>query len=147
MMIKFKQDPVSDVVIWGVRKLLTCFKEASLSIKLANVANTDRRYTITATIHAMTRAIWKWETRSQSLGSLYICACTSEAYAPLRLIMLRLALWLGKQTEPVSLTRDVGKEALARQKGWREDNAYGSSWVSLKHCPSFRPVIYQALEN
>ena len=73
MTIKFKHDPERDVVIWGVRKLLTCFKDASLSMKLANVAKTDRRYTITATINATTRAIWGRETKTGHSG-LCICA-------------------------------------------------------------------------
>ena len=77
MTIKFKHDPERDVVIWGVRKLLTCFKDASLSMKLANVAKTDRRYTITATIHATTRAIWGRETKTGHSG-LCICAMHTQ---------------------------------------------------------------------
>ena len=68
MTMKFKHDPLRDVAIWGVRKLLTCFKDASLSMKLANVAKTDRRYTITATIHATIRAIWGRETKTGHSG-------------------------------------------------------------------------------
>lgn len=87
MTIKFKHDPVSDVVIWGVRKLLTCFKDASLSMKLANVAKTDRRYTITATIHAMTRAIWRRGAKNRSLWSPYLCNVhISEKHDSLHLI-------------------------------------------------------------
>ena len=77
MTIKFKHDPERDVVIWGVRKLLTCFKDASLSMKLANVAKTDRRYTITATIHATTRAIWGRETKTGHSG---LCICATHTY-------------------------------------------------------------------
>jgi hypothetical protein len=68
MTIKFKHDPVSDVANWGVKMLLTCFKDASLSMKLANVAKTDRRYTITATILLITRAIWEREKRTGHTG-------------------------------------------------------------------------------
>lgn len=148
MTIKFKQDPLSDVVIWGVRKLLTCLKDASLSIKLANVANTDRRYTITATIQAMTRAIWKRETRNQSLWSLSLPCDPSETYYSLHLIMLRSAP-LTWEADQASLSHIDGRErTLARQKVSREDKTCSCSWVNLKrlssHCSS---IICQALEN
>lgn len=85
MTMKFKHDPVRDVVIWGVRTLLTCFKDASLSMKLANVAKTDRRYTIIATMHATTRDICRRETKTGH--SLYSCdTCLTETHTFLHLI-------------------------------------------------------------
>lgn len=57
MTMQFRHDPEREVASWGVRKLFTFCREASLSMKLAKVAKTDRRYTMMDTMLLRRRAI------------------------------------------------------------------------------------------
>lgn len=57
MTMQFRQDPEREVASCGVRKLFTFCRVASLSMKLAKVAKTDRRYTMTDTMLLRRRAI------------------------------------------------------------------------------------------
>lgn len=57
MAIQFRHDPERLVASWGVKKLFTFCKVASLSMKLAKVAKTDRRYTMMDTMLLRRRPI------------------------------------------------------------------------------------------
>lgn len=146
MTIKFKQDPVSDVVIWGVRKLLTCFKEASLSMKLEKVAKTDRRYTITATIHAMTRDICRSKRQEWSRWSLRLCtASISETHGSLYLHSSTLSSSDMERKPSLSLwLLTAGKRTLVRPKS---ETRYMKRLRKSEVEEHSRPVLSQELSK
>lgn len=103
---------------------MTCFKDASVSMNLENVAKTDRRYTITATKQAMTRDICR---RKTELVTLVLVL--SVTYSSLRLILLCLAALTWEENQ-VSLNTKWQEMNTGQVKRVR-DKADGSE-VSLK---------------